>query len=177
MSGTGCPPADQVATNLAGTADPDAEGNWSVTARVPDNIPPQEQSATAVCWKRADHSTVFEYFPVSVTATTARKLRIGPSSSVRRGATLTVTPSAPCPATTPGGSVSLVLQTPDQGHYNVDPIVPGDGAYVNVGANGSWSARIHIAPSTTPGSYVLNAVCEWSRSYTAFYAYAPVTVS
>jgi hypothetical protein len=166
-----------VYTSLAGTVIPDANGSWSVTGRVGDAIAPGEQSATAFCGSQSDAALVFNYLYVTVRVATYRELQVAPRSTVHRGATLTITPNAPCPNDGPITRVDVTLQTPSAGEYNADPITPDYYAVFAPDAKGNWSGHLRVTPDTPPGSYVLNAICGVSRAQTAWYTYAPITVT
>lgn len=167
-SGRGCPPNAQVQALTPSSGlilpfiKPAPDGSWSATTIVGDESPIGAVTLTAACVVPPSN-TAGHYTPVKVRLSTYRHLAVQPSIFVRPGETLTVTAIGSCSISPPGSAMIVSLQATNSSPTAAPPFVP-----LTLDSSGVWSGPFVVPPSTLPGSYLLNGVCQDRGYYAAF---------
>jgi hypothetical protein len=110
------------------------------------------------------------YSPTAVNVATPYRLQVEPATSVRAGATVTVSSLG-------GGCDSL--SDPDVYLWSATQHNPltGIGEVVGPAGNaGPWSVNLTVPATTSPGEYQVVARCAYSRSYRITYEPEPLMV-
>ena len=183
FSGSGCPPGDRVVASIGrssvahGTqirALPRPDGLWTSSTRIDDSTQVGDRDASAVCVDGGSGRAVFRYPKVDVQVATYRHLYVAPATTVQPGTTLTAIPTAPCPQGSPAGAL-IALHPPDVNASN-DATVD-DSAVIDLNGAGNWAGHLTVPENTTPGAYVLDAICVGpTRTFNAWYESVPITV-
>jgi hypothetical protein len=153
LSGTDCPPGDEVLTGVTAPAIPNRRGSWKVDEPVGITYPVGEQNFGAYCYTRGGGSLVFSYPTVQVRVSMSPGARFTVSSK-----TLTV-----------GGPVRLTGTECPRGDH-VDTAF-GDAT---PDAEGSWSFVGTVGQSSLIGSIPVDAECLATPRQDPVFAYRPV---
>jgi hypothetical protein len=151
--------------NAGGTVG--ANGLWTMTGTVP-MIPPGSATLTGWCMPQAggDGGTIeFSYLPgLRVSVSSSYRLDVEQGTTVKAGTTLALNLlGGDCPG----------VSTPDVALYSASRI---QLALATASAVGGWHYAVAIPPDLTPGQYVLEADCVYSRGLVEG-SYAPFSVT
>jgi hypothetical protein len=151
--------------NAGGTVG--ADGLWTMTGTVP-MIPPGPATLTGWCTPQAGDdggSIEFNYVPgLRVSVSTAYQIDVEQGTTVKAGTTLALNlVGGDCPG----------VSTPYVGLYSESRI---QLALTTASAAGVWPYAVAIPPGLTPGQYLLEADCVYSRGLVEG-SYAPLTIT
>jgi hypothetical protein len=150
-----------------------SDGLWTTSVRVTDDTRLGRQAVQASCVSARTHTVLLLYRPEQIVVVTFRRLAIS-SETVTRGSIISVKPIGLCPEPPPNYPYDVTISV----NRTPGPIGgTGVGASVPIEPSGRWSAEVTIPTELPFGRYFVDAVCQASRLFAAYYEDVRVEVT